>query len=144
MTLGPALFLLWAVDGRTPRLLRPALMFGKVPLFYYLTHFALIHVLAVVVCYLRYGTAHWMFESPDLATIHSPRRPAGDSRCRWCTSVGVSGDRDVPVLRVVRTAEATAERRVAQLLLRSALIRPLFHRLGYILRRDRSPSHEWG
>ena len=30
-------------------------------------HFALIHLLAVATCYLRYGSAHWMFESPDLA-----------------------------------------------------------------------------
>jgi len=67
MTLGPALILLSAVDGRTPRLLRPALVIGKVPLFYFVLHFALIHLLAVVVCLLRYGSAHWMFESPDLA-----------------------------------------------------------------------------
>ena len=76
MTLGPALLFLWAVDGRTPRLLRPALTFGKVPLFYYLTHFALLHALAVGVCYLRYGTAHWMFESPDIA--HYPFSPPPD------------------------------------------------------------------
>ena len=67
MTLGPALVFLGLVDGRTPRLLRPALVIGKVPLFYYVLHFFLIHLLAVVVCYLRYGSAHWMFESPDLA-----------------------------------------------------------------------------
>jgi uncharacterized membrane protein len=67
MTLGPALIFLWAVDTHTPRLLRPALIIGKVPLFYYLLHFALIHVLAVIICYLRYGHIHWMFESPDLA-----------------------------------------------------------------------------
>ncbi len=73
MTLGPALLFLWAIDGRTPRLLRPALIFGRVPLFYYLAHFALLHVLAVIVCYGRYGTAHWMFESPDLA--HYPFSP---------------------------------------------------------------------
>jgi len=73
MTLGPALLFLWAIDGRTPRLLRPALTFGRVPLFYYLGHFAFLHVLAVVVCYLRYGTAHWIFESPDLA--HYPFSP---------------------------------------------------------------------
>jgi uncharacterized membrane protein len=66
MTLGPAMIFLWAVDRGTPRLLRPALVIGKVPLFYYLLHFALIHLLAVIVCYARYGTAHWMFESPDL------------------------------------------------------------------------------
>ena len=67
MTLGPAVVLLRAVDRGTPRFLRPALLIGKVPLFYYLLHFALIHLLAVVTCYARYGSAHWMFESPDLA-----------------------------------------------------------------------------
>jgi uncharacterized membrane protein len=67
MTLGPALVFLALVDGRTPRLLRPALVIGKVPLFYYVLHFFLIHLLAVITCRLRYGSAHWMFESPDLA-----------------------------------------------------------------------------
>jgi uncharacterized membrane protein len=67
MTLGPALVFLGLVDRRTPWLLQPALLIGKVPLFYYLLHFALIHLLAVATCYLRYGSAHWMFESPDLA-----------------------------------------------------------------------------
>ncbi len=67
MTLGPALLLLWAVDTHTPRPLRPALIIGKVPMFYYLLHFALIHVLAVIICYARYSHIHWMFESPDLA-----------------------------------------------------------------------------
>ncbi|MDQ6635721.1 MAG: heparan-alpha-glucosaminide N-acetyltransferase domain-containing protein [Gemmatimonadota bacterium] len=67
MTLGPALLLLRAFDGGTPRVLRPALVIGKVPLFYFMLHFALIHLFAVIVCYVRYGTAHWMFESPDLA-----------------------------------------------------------------------------
>src|SRR4051812_41180930 len=66
MTLGPAMIFLWAVDRGTSRLLRPALIIGKVPMFYYVLHFALIHVIAVVVCYATYGTAHWMFESPDL------------------------------------------------------------------------------
>ena len=67
MTLGPAMLLLWTVDRKTPRLLRPALVIGKVPLFYYVMHFLLIHLIAVVVCLVRYGSAHWMFESPDLA-----------------------------------------------------------------------------
>ena len=66
MTLGPALVFLYAVDRHTPRTLRPAVVIGKVPLFYYFVHFALIHLLAVVTCLVRYGTAHWMFESPDL------------------------------------------------------------------------------
>jgi len=43
ITLGPALISLWAIDGRTPRLLRPALVSGKVPMFYFLLHLPLIH-----------------------------------------------------------------------------------------------------
>jgi hypothetical protein len=66
MTLGPAMLFLWAVDGGTPRWLRPALTVGKVPMFYYLLHIPLIHGIAVVVSYARYGQAHWMFESPTL------------------------------------------------------------------------------
>jgi uncharacterized membrane protein len=64
MTLGPALLMLRLVDGKTSPVLST---YGKVPLFYYLLHFALIHLMAVVVCYARYGQVHWMFESPSLA-----------------------------------------------------------------------------
>ncbi len=67
MTLGPAMLLLRALDGGSPRFLRPALVVGKVPMFYFLLHVPLIHLLAVVTCYVRYGDAHWMFESPGLA-----------------------------------------------------------------------------
>ena len=66
MTLGPALLFLRAVDGRTPRALHPALVFGKVPMFYYALHIVLIHLLAVGAALARYGSAHWMFESPTL------------------------------------------------------------------------------
>ncbi len=63
MTLGPALLFWWAVDGGTPRWLRPTLVVGKVPLFYYLLHIPLIHLIAIALCYARYGHIHWMFES---------------------------------------------------------------------------------
>jgi uncharacterized membrane protein len=66
MTLGPTLIFLWAVDARTPHWLRPALIFGKVPMFYYLLHIPLIHLVAVAVCFARYGHVYWMFESPDI------------------------------------------------------------------------------
>jgi uncharacterized membrane protein len=65
MTLGPALLFLWAVDVRAPQWLRPALAIGKVPMFYYLLHIPLIHLVAIAVCYARYGQVHWMFESPS-------------------------------------------------------------------------------
>lgn len=67
MTLGPAMLFLWVVDRQTPRFLRPALIYGKVPMFYYVLHVPLIHLIALIVCYVRYGQVHWMFESPDLA-----------------------------------------------------------------------------
>jgi uncharacterized membrane protein len=66
MTLGPALLLLRAFDGGTPRWLRPALTIGKVPLFFYVLHFYLIHLLAVAASYLRYGSVDGLFRSPDL------------------------------------------------------------------------------
>ncbi len=68
MTLGSALLILRALDRGTPRLLQPALVFGRVPLFYFLLHLPLIHLLAVIVCYAQNGAVHWMFESPDLGS----------------------------------------------------------------------------
>ena len=35
-------------------------------MFYYLLHVPLIHLIAIIVCYARYGSVHWMFESPTL------------------------------------------------------------------------------
>ena len=75
MTLGPALLFLWAVDAGTPRWLRPALTVGKVPMFYYLLHVPLIHLLAIAVCFARYGHVHWMFESPTLAQFPITEAP---------------------------------------------------------------------
>lgn len=75
MTLGPALLLLWAFDAGTPGWLRPALIIGKVPMFYYLLHIPLIHLIAVAVCYVRYGQVHWMFESPTLAQFPVTKPP---------------------------------------------------------------------
>ena len=69
MTLGPAILLLWAIDGGTPRWMKPALIFGRVPMFYYLLHIPLIHLLAIVVCFARYGQVYWMFESNDLSSF---------------------------------------------------------------------------
>ena len=75
MTLGPAMLFLRAVDCGSPRWLRPALIVGKVPMFYYLLHVPLIHLIAVIVCYARYGQAHWMFESPSIEYFPFARPP---------------------------------------------------------------------
>jgi uncharacterized membrane protein len=73
MTLGPALVMLGAVERSTPAALRPAIIYGRVPMFYFVLHLPLIHLLAVAAADARYGQAHWMFESPDLA--HYPFTP---------------------------------------------------------------------
>lgn len=66
MTLGPSLCFLALVDRHTPRLLRPAITIGKVPLFYYLAHFTFIHLLALIVAGVVFGNAHALVESPSL------------------------------------------------------------------------------
>ena len=66
MTLGPATLLLRAVDGRTPGMLRTALIIGKVPMFYYVLHVVLLHLIAVALSAIRFGAVHWMFESPTI------------------------------------------------------------------------------
>lgn len=66
MTLGPALLLLRAFDSGMPRWLRPALIFGKVPMFYFLLHFLLIHLLVLAAALIRYGSLAGMFDSPGL------------------------------------------------------------------------------
>jgi len=83
MTLGPALLLLRAVDEATPRMLRPALTFGQVPLFLFVLHLPLIHLLAVLFCYAHYGTAHWMFESPDLSAYPFTPPPGWGLSLPW-------------------------------------------------------------
>jgi uncharacterized membrane protein len=66
MTLGPVLLLLAAIDKKTPAMLRPARVFGQVPLMYYVIHFLLIHAAAVALSLVWNGSAHWLFESPTL------------------------------------------------------------------------------
>ena len=66
MTLGPALLLLRMLDRQTPGVLRPALTFGRVPMFYYLMHILLLHLVAVAIAWLRFGEISWMFQSPTL------------------------------------------------------------------------------
>ena len=75
MTLGPALLVLRAVDGHTPRLLRPAVTIGRVPFFYYVMHVIVLHVLVVIASFLRYGEIHWMFESPTIAQFPVTQPP---------------------------------------------------------------------
>jgi uncharacterized membrane protein len=56
MTLGPAILLLSFLDRVNFRAANPLLIFGRVPLFYFLIHLYVIHLLAIVLTWIRYGT----------------------------------------------------------------------------------------
>ena len=51
---------------------RPILVFGRVPLFYYLIHLPLIHGLSVALHVLRVGHANWLYGS-------APAKPPPDA-----------------------------------------------------------------
>ena len=57
MTLGPAMLLLAWFDRIDFSWANPLIVFGRVPLFYFVTHLYLTHLLAFPLAYLRYGTA---------------------------------------------------------------------------------------
>jgi hypothetical protein len=66
MTLGPAHIMLALFDtenGLIKTLGRPFIVFGRVPLFYYLLHLPLIHGTALVLAYIRSGQAGALFAS---------------------------------------------------------------------------------
>jgi uncharacterized membrane protein len=65
MTLGPALLFLALFDDGAPRRLRPLLVFGRVPMFFYLLHLPLIHGLSVLVNFIRFGHANWLYGNTE-------------------------------------------------------------------------------
>lgn len=73
MTLGPALMLLaWLDREPAPAALRPAIVFGRVPMFYYLLHIPLIHATALAIETLRFGAAPWLIGLP-FGPLQTPR-----------------------------------------------------------------------
>ncbi|HEY0997702.1 MAG TPA: heparan-alpha-glucosaminide N-acetyltransferase domain-containing protein [Gemmatimonadaceae bacterium] len=66
LTLGPVLLALRALDGHTPTVLRPARVIGAVPLFYFLMHVLLLHLVAAGASLARFGTMRPAVESPAL------------------------------------------------------------------------------
>lgn len=75
MTLGPALLALRALDRPVPAALEPVRVIGSVPMFYYVMHIVLIHSLAVVLSFIRFGQAPWMFQSPTLGQFPVTQPP---------------------------------------------------------------------
>jgi uncharacterized membrane protein len=64
MTLGPMIVLLALLDRKLSAIFQPLIVFGRVPLFFYLLHLPLMHGIAVGLSYLKYGRADWLFLGP--------------------------------------------------------------------------------
>jgi hypothetical protein len=56
MTLGPLLIALAFFDRARPAIVRPLIVYGRVPLFYFVTHFYAAHLVAALLAYVRYGS----------------------------------------------------------------------------------------
>lgn len=55
MTIGPALIALAWLDRYSLSIRNPLMVFGRVPFFYFVLHFYLIHLLVILAAWLRYG-----------------------------------------------------------------------------------------
>lgn len=79
MTLGPALLALAWLDRPGLKPSNPLIVFGRVPLFYFVLHFYLAHLAAVLLAFARYGGSAWTFvfhRVPSMggpATLFPPR-----------------------------------------------------------------------
>jgi uncharacterized membrane protein len=74
MTLGPSLLALAWFDRRTFTASNPLIVFGRVPMFYFVLHFYLIHALAVLAAYLRYGRSATQFIFNPLPSMGGPQK----------------------------------------------------------------------
>jgi len=71
MTLGPAIALLGWLDRARPGERNPFVVFGRVPLFYFVLHIPLIHALAIGMGLVRYGWQPSLLLPPP--TLGTPR-----------------------------------------------------------------------
>ena len=64
MTLGPGMVVLGLLEGVKLNDSNPLIAFGRVPMFYYLLHVPLIHGLAILLAWFRYGRADFLLNVP--------------------------------------------------------------------------------
>lgn len=72
MTLGPALLLLALFDRYATGWRNPLIVFGRVPMFFFIAHFLLIHILLVLASFLRYGRPALGFVFNPLPSMGGP------------------------------------------------------------------------
>ena len=72
MTLGPAAIALSMFDRMTLSRSNPLIVFGRVPLLYFVLHFVLAHLAAVALAFARYGSATWSFVWIPMPSMSGP------------------------------------------------------------------------
>jgi uncharacterized membrane protein len=83
MTLGPSLIALSVLDRRTVDDRNPLLVFGRVPLFYYVVHWYLLHLVAMAFAWVRYGRVDFMFGLPPALSFAPSGYPDGYGYDLW-------------------------------------------------------------
>ena len=68
MTIGPGIVMLGWLERVRLKDTNPLIVFGRVPLFYYLLHLPLIHGIAVLLAWSRYGYVDFMLSNPPSLT----------------------------------------------------------------------------
>ena len=74
MTLGPAFLLLGFYDRCRWKDSNPLLVFGRVPLFYFVLHFYAIHALVLILAFFRYGTGASRFIFNPVPAMGGPQQ----------------------------------------------------------------------
>src|SRR5581483_4979541 len=74
MTLGPALLALAYFDRLSLPAAHPLIVFGRVPLFYFIVHFYAAHLISAVLAWLRYGNHALSFIFNPLPSMGGPRQ----------------------------------------------------------------------
>lgn len=85
MTLGPALLALAWLDRLSLSRANPLIVFGRVPLFYFVLHFFAAHALVVVLAVISHGSAAWSFMFQPVPSMGGPAKafPPGFGYDLW-------------------------------------------------------------
>ena len=86
MTLGPAMLALGALDRVSVSIRNPLLVFGRVPLFYYIVHWYVLHVVALGLAWVQYGRFDFIFDVPPSLPV-SAGYPPGYGYKLWVVYV---------------------------------------------------------
>jgi uncharacterized membrane protein len=83
MTLGPSLIALSALDRVRVTERHPLLVFGRVPLFYYVVHWYVLHLVAMGFAWMRYNRVDFLFALPPALSPSPSGYPQGYGYDLW-------------------------------------------------------------